>query len=195
MSGGGGRRWLPGLGAAVAVAGAIAVYSRRDAPEQSFGSLDVGRGGVDATPSPTPGSGPVDREAVAPSTGVGVPHRNSPAATVAPTAAEVDAALAAHAREAGPRWRQAAGILVHSDQAHLPALADAMAARMNEAAAGLPPGRRQELVVEERQLINHLRQRYAGFAPLMTELDALDASLEALENVGATPVASPPPRR
>ena len=65
---------------------------------------------------------------------------------------------------------------------------------MDEAADGLPAAYRQELMMEERQLLATLRRRYAGFAPLEAELDQLDAELEALEAIPTTPVASPPPR-
>lgn len=179
MAAGEGRRWLvPVVGAAAAVAGALLVRG--------------GELGPDRPASPT------DRERSAPSTGDPRPAAELPPSADLPRAfappAEVDAALQAHARAARPRWSKAAEILQHSDQAHLGPLAAGLAARMAEAEAGLPADRRQELVVEERQLLNHLRSRYVGFQPLMAELDALDADLAALESIGAEPVASPPPK-
>lgn len=173
------RRWLvPVVGAAAAVAGAILVRGGDLRPETPTAPPDPGRA------APAPGSGrPAAEEA---------PATDPPRPFAAP--AEVDAALQAHARAARPRWEKAADILQHSDQAHLGPLAAGLAARMAEAEAGLPADRRQELVVEERQLLNHLRSRYVGFQPLMAELDALDADLAALEGIGAEPVASPPPK-
>lgn len=179
MPAGEGRRWLiPLAGAAAAVAGAILVRGAERRPAHP--------------------SSPVVREGRAPTAPGGPPGEEAPPSATPPRPyappAEVDAALQVHARAARPRWAKAADILQHSDQAHLGPLAAGLAERLAEAEAGLPADRRQELVVEERQLLNHLRSRYVGFQPLMTELDALDADLAALEAIGAEPVASPPPR-
>ena len=180
MASGGGRRWLlPVVAAAAAVGGAVLVRGG-DQPAGSPQSRQDPPASAQA-----PARSPADAAQDAPT---------DPPRPYAPPA-EVDAALQAHARAARPRWTRAAEILQHSDQEHLGPLAAGLAARMAEAEAGLPADRRQELVVEERQLLNHLRARYVGFAPLMTDLDALDADLAALEGMGAEPVASPPPRR
>lgn len=173
------RRWLiPVVGAAAAVTGALLM-----------------RGGELGPQRPT---SPTTREGSAPNQPRGPLGKEEPPSADPPRPyappAEVDAALQAHARAARPRWAKASEILQHSDQAHLGPLAAGLAERLAEAEAGLPADRRQELVVEERQLLNHLRARYVGFAPLMTELDALDADLAVLESIGAEPVASPPPK-
>lgn len=172
----GGRAFAPAVGALV-VGVAVALWAQGERP-----------------PTPSVVERAPDRPRVA-SDAPGRGAEGAPAPRTPPPPAVVDAALQDHAKAAAPRWRRAASILAHSDQAHLPVLAASFAERMDEAAEGLPPDRRQELVAEERQLLNHLRARYEGFAPLMAELDALDESLGALEALGAEPVASPPPRR
>jgi hypothetical protein len=142
-----------------------------------------------AEPPPSPERS--DRRAApAPSIAEAQPAR----ADLEPVAGDIDAALMAHGRSAAPRWRRTGAILVQSDRPELQAAAEDMAARMDEAADGLPAAYRQELMMEERQLLATLRRRYAGFEPLEAELDQLDAELAALEAIPTTPVASPPPR-
>lgn len=151
-------------------------------------------GPVTTAPEPSeapPRAGQSDRRAApAPSIAEEQPAR----ADLEPIAGDIDAALMAHGRSAAPRWRRTGAILVQSDRPELQAAAEDMATRMDEAADGLPAAYRQELMIEERQLLATLRRRYAGFAPLEAELDRLDAALEVLEAIPTTPVASPPPR-
>lgn len=144
-----------------------------------------------AEPAAPPRSSPA---APPPAPAEAAPEARPARADLAPVQADIDEALKAHGRAAAPRWRRTGGILVHSDQPDLQQLAEDMAARMDEAADGLPAAYRQELMMEERQLLSTLRRRYAGLRPLEAELDALDAGLAELEAIPTTPVASPPPR-
>ncbi len=124
-----------------------------------------------------------------------MPTAPAPAAPEAPLPdpPRVDEVLRSHAELAAPRWQGAADLLVHSPHPEFAELAGAMAARLHEAEAGLPAGRRQELINEERQLLHFLRQRYAGFEPLERPLDRIDRSLADLEAVPVDVVASPKP--
>jgi uncharacterized protein with von Willebrand factor type A (vWA) domain len=53
---------------------------------------------------------------------------------------------------------------------------------------------RQELINEERQLIEALRQRYEGVPPLMRLLDDLDADLQRVQDQVVEVGPSPDPR-
>ncbi len=108
---------------------------------------------------------------------------------------DIDAALVEHAKRAGPRWRRTAKVLAVAIPADYEELAHDMAARVDAAAkTGLDAPHRQELINEERQLVEHLRRRYEGIPEIVDEMDALEADLAALESIPVVVGPSPDPR-
>jgi hypothetical protein len=104
-------------------------------------------------------------------------------------------ALVTHSEQAAPRWRGAAEVLQHAEPPVYGELSSQMADRLEAAAeSGLSASRRQELVHEERQLVEHLKRRYEGIPELQRHVSHLEDSLAEIEASITTVVASPAPR-
>lgn len=74
------------------------------------------------------------------------------------------------------------GLLSQSDQPDLRDVSAALVARMSDAGvAPLAETDQRDLIAEERQLVNFLRQRYAGFTPLESELDRIEAEVTLMD--------------
>jgi len=95
---------------------------------------------------------------------------------------EVHAAFGAHVAEVLPHWERVSAILAASTHPDLRRISDELAGRLVAAQRpGVTDRERQDLIHEERQLLNHLRARYAGFQDLEAPLEALDAAVTALD--------------
>jgi|GEM_PF-5848414 len=106
----------------------------------------------------------------------------------------VQEAFVDHARRAEPGWRASARILEHANPPVYGDIAHQLADRMAAVTPHMTPGERQELVVEERQFIEHLRQRYEGLPELEALLDDLDADLAEVQDQITEVGPSPDPR-
>jgi hypothetical protein len=124
-----------------------------------------------------------------------LPARARGALPVAPEdVGQSERAFVDHAREAGPLLRSSARILSHADPPVYAELAVQLADRLAAVSWSTAASVRQELIVEERQLIEHLGIRYEGLTELQDVLTALDESLQRMQSLDVEPVASPDPR-
>ncbi|MEC8424599.1 MAG: hypothetical protein VX000_12535 [Myxococcota bacterium] len=94
----------------------------------------------------------------------------------------VQAAYGRHVAAVLPHWEHVTVILAASSHPDLQGISRALAERL-AAAQGVQASdkNREDLIHEERQLVNHLRQRYAGFDELAGPLDALDSAITELD--------------
>lgn len=127
-----------------------------------------------------------ERDVVMPQPEVGLPEVDVPVVLPPqpPTLerSEVQAAYGRHVAVVLPHWRRVTQILGASSHPELQGisrdLAERLAAAQDDRAGDKT---RQDLIHEERQLLNHLRQRYAGFDALAGPLDALDRAVTELD--------------
>jgi hypothetical protein len=101
---------------------------------------------------------------------------------------------AEHVQWAEPRWRRSETILSHANPTQYADLASQFADRLAAVTPETPPGHLQELLHEERQLIDHLQRRYDGIPELQKVLGEMLADVERVESQITTVVESPDPR-
>jgi hypothetical protein len=95
---------------------------------------------------------------------------------------EVQDAYGDHVAEVLPHWERVTAVLAASTHPDLQRISRDLADRLVAAQApGSSDKTRQDLIHEERQLVNHLRQRYAGFEDLEAPLAALEDAVTALD--------------
>ena len=109
-------------------------------------------------------------------------------------AGPAERAFVEHAREAEPLLRSSARVLQHAEPPVYADLALGLADRLAAVSWTTTASVRQELIVEERQLIEHLGARYKGLTELEDILAEVDESLHAVQSMDVEPVASPDPR-
>ena len=86
-------------------------------------------------------------------------------------------------------------MLEHAEPPVFGDIALELADRIDAAAAeGIDAAQLQELIVEERQLVEHLQRRYEGIPELQQQLTRIDDSLRELEGALTTVGPSPDPR-
>lgn len=172
----------------------------------------VGVGWMSLPQPPDPVSAPSAPEAVVPGNSRGAdaarlkrpPPASKPAGAArddaTPERADPDRvdpavrAVLAHAEQAVPLFRRSARILQHAEPPVYGDIAGQLADRLASVGPDTPLGERQELIHEERQLIEHLRRRYEGLSELEPILDDLDRSLQELEDSITQVGPSPDPR-
>ena len=107
----------------------------------------------------------------------------------------LEEAIVAHSERAAPQWRRASEVLIHADPPVYADIALALAGRLDSAAAaGIEPPLLQELIVEERQLVDHLKRRYEGIPELQRQLASIEDSIVELEDTLSNIGPSPDPR-
>ena len=95
---------------------------------------------------------------------------------------EVQEAYGAHVAAVLPHWERVGSVLAASTHPDLQRISVDLADRLVAAQRPHVSDRsRQDLIHEERQLLNHLRSRYAGFADLEGPLAALDEAVSAMD--------------
>lgn len=120
---------------------------------------------------------------------------HSPTSAPEVEAATTDPAVVAfseHAHRAAPRWDAASAVLQHARPTAYAEVAQSLAARLRT--PGLSASERQAVVVEERQLVTHLLERYDGIDELQAILADLQADIDAYDEAAVPVVASPDPR-
>ena len=87
-----------------------------------------------------------------------------------------------HVTAVFPRWLAVTDLLAQSDQPELREVSGAVASQLRAAQVDQWPALDvQDLIAEERQLVNFLRQRYRGFEPLEEQLRVIDAEVGRLD--------------
>jgi hypothetical protein len=99
-----------------------------------------------------------------------------------------------HADQAAPRLRRAARILQHADPPVYGEIAAGLADRLEAVTESTSLGERQELAVEQRQLVEHLQRRYEGLEGLEPLLQQLAVGLDELDTSITEVGPSPDPR-
>lgn len=140
-------------------------------------------------PEPMPEPRRSGAAALAPEPAPRLPRRDSldiapepPPTTPTLERPEVQDAYSDHVAEVLPHWERVTAILGASTHPDLQRISRDLADRLVAAQAPtISDKTRQDLIHEERQLVNHLRQRYAGFEDLEGPLAALDEAVAALD--------------
>ena len=176
---------------AAAAAGVWLMSADRTTPPSD--PTTVARSDPPALRGPPPAlSGTPASEPPAPGAGEGATTAAPEPAVPESTPAQV--AFVEHARAAERQWRRSRRVLVHADPPAYADIAHQLAERLAAVTPTTPAPLRQELVVEERQFIEHLRRRYAGNPELMEVVDQLDADLQAFQDQVVHVGPSPDPR-
>ncbi len=143
------------------------------------------------TPAPTaPPTRQTEADATIPTAAATGPDS---VATSEPTA--VQAAFSDHAQRAAVQWSRSVAILEQGDPPLFAEIALQLARRMAAVTPATPAPTRQELINEERQLIEALRRRYEGIPTLMQILDELDTDLQHVQDQVTEVGPSPAPRQ
>ena len=85
-------------------------------------------------------------------------------------------------------------MLAHAEPPVYGEIATRLADRMAQVTPTMGAAERQELLVEERQLVDHLKRRYEGIPELIDALEVLEADLETFEATVTEVGPSPDPR-
>lgn len=153
--------------------GGAALWSGLQAPAPAPGP---GAGDVAGPRAPEPPRRPRARRAT-----VDVPGEPPPQAPTLERV-EVQDAYGDHVALVLPEWERVSRVLAASTHPDLQRISTDLAERLVAAQSPKVSDKtRQDLIHEERQLVNHLRQRYAGFEDLEAPLASLDAAVADLD--------------
>ena len=170
------------------------VLQPEEAPSEPEESIKRGASArIEEPPSPSPEGSP-SRPATVEHVLEGSSHAGWERAgdREAPTPDQV--AFSEHARRAEVRWEDSVAVLSHAESSDFAEVAAQLARRMAVVGPTTPAPVRQELINEERQLIDVLQRRYTGVPPLMRIVNDLDADLQAVQDNIRSVGPSPDPR-